>query len=196
MTENQSTCPVCSDTENTYKVSQIIIQSLVRLIHGDKAIGPIIDRLQAEIPEERRDKSKGSRYYRQLMDALVPSQEESQITRAINPDWVAFAMVLLSIFFLYQIYTSQYLIFWYMVAVAVVGFAVYVIFHKKILAKYQNQKSQESGSFAKVEKAVGLWMKLYYCATDNVIFGARKDETIPIDQMHQYHLAFEKTKYN
>jgi len=62
-----------------------------------------------------------------------------------------------------------------MVAVAVVGFAVYVIFHKKILAKYQTRK-QESGSFAKVEKAVGLWMKLYYCATDNVIFGARKDE--------------------
>jgi len=43
--------------ENTYKVSKLSFK-FGRLKHGDKAIAPIIDRLQAEIPEERRDNQK------------------------------------------------------------------------------------------------------------------------------------------
>ena len=55
MADKKKPCPLCADSENTYKVSEIYIQSLVRLKHGDQAEAPIIDRLQAEIPafEER-----------------------------------------------------------------------------------------------------------------------------------------------
>ncbi len=194
MVEKITTCPVCLDPGNTFKVSEIYIQSLVRLKHGDQAEAPVIDRLQAEIAEERRDKLKGSRYYRQLMEAFAPPQGGTQSSRAVNPDWVAFAMVLVSLFFLYQIYTTQFQIFWYMVAFATVTFAAYVIFRKKIVARYQNQKSQEDGTQGKIEVAVGLWMKLYYCTKDNVVFGVKKNEAIPIDQMRQYLLAFQKTK--
>jgi hypothetical protein len=194
MVEKKITCPVCLDTENTFKVSEIYIQSLVRLKHGDQAEAPVIDRLQAEIPEERRDKLKGSRYYRQLMEAFAPPQGGTQATRAINPDWVAFAMVLVSLFFLYQIYTTQHQIFWYMLVFAAAAFAAYVVFRKKIVARYQGQKSQEDGTQGKIEVAVGLWMKLYYCTKDNVVFGLKKDETVAIDQMRPYLLAPKKNK--
>lgn len=188
------TCPVCGKVETTYKVSEIYIQSLIRLKHGDKAEAPIIDRLQAEIPEERQDKLKGSRYYRQLMESFAPPQGETQSTRAINPDWVVFAMAILSIFFLYQIYSTQRPVFWYMVGFAIVSFAAYGVFRKKILEKYRKQKTLESGSKGKVEKAVGIWMKLYYCAKDNVVYGSKKEEYVPIEQMRAYTLANAKTK--
>jgi hypothetical protein len=194
MADNKKTCPLCADSENIYKVSEIYIQSLVRLKHGDEAEAPIIDRLQAEIPEERRGKLKGSRYYRQLMESFAPPQGENQSTRAINPDWIAFGALLISLFFLYEIYSTQHEVFWYMVAFALVAFACYGIFRKTIIAKYQLLKSQETGTKGKIEKAVGLWMKTYYCAKDNVIFGIKKDETIPIDQMRTYLLASEKSK--
>ncbi len=194
MVEIKRTCPLCADSKNTYKVSEIYIQSLVRLKYGDKAEAPVIDLLQAEIPEERRSKLKGSRYYRQLMESFAPPQGENRTSRAINPDWVAFAALLISIFFLYEIYTSQHEIFWYMVAFALAAFACYAIFRKPIFTKYLLQKNQESGSKGKIEKAVGLWMKAYYCAKDNVVFGFKKDEAIPIDQMRSYLLAAEKIK--
>jgi hypothetical protein len=189
MTIKKLTCPVCGSEEKTFKVSEIYIQSLVRLKHGDEAEAPIIDALQQEIPAERRDKLKGSRYYRQLMESFAPPQGESTASRAINPDWVAVGMFLLSLFFLYQIFATQYGAFWYMVAMVVVAFGAYLFFRTRLLARYQAQRDQESGQRGLVEKSVGQWMKLYYCATDNVVFGLKKDENVPIDQMRPYLLA-------
>jgi hypothetical protein len=62
------------------------------------------------------------------------------------------------------------------------------------VARYQGQKSQEDGTQGKIEVAVGLWMKLYYCTKDNVVFGLKKDETVAIDQMRPYLLAPKKNK--
>lgn len=188
MAEKKKICPVCNEAENSYKVSEIYMQSLMRLKSGDKAEAPVIDRLQTEIPPERREKLKGARYYRELMESFAPPQGETQSTRAVNPDWVAFAMAVLSVFFLYQIFTTQYEAFWYSLGFAVIAFAAYFIFRKKIFARYQLQKSQESGSRDKVEKAIGVWMKLYYCAKDNIVFEDKKSDSIPIDQMRAYLL--------
>ncbi|MHC1740461.1 MAG: hypothetical protein AB9897_05050 [Anaerolineaceae bacterium] len=185
-------CPVCGNSENSFKVSEIYLQSLIRLKNGNSSEAPIIDRLQDEIPEDRREKLKGSRYYRQLMESFAPPQGDTQSTRAINPDWVAFAMLLVSVYFLYQILRTQYPIFWYMVGVAVIGFAAYGIFRKKIFAKYQAQNNLESGTKGKVEKAVGQWMKLYYCSKDNVVYSGSKSEAVPIDQMRSSLLSQSK----
>lgn len=194
MPEKKFTCPICESAENSFKVSEIYIQSLVRLKHGDKAIAPTIDRLQAEIPEERRDKLKGSRYYRQLMESFAPPQGGTMTTRAINPDWIAFSMLILSLFFLYQIYTTQPGVFWYMVGFAIIAFAAYGLFRKKIFEKYLSQKTEQSGSQEIVEKAVGIWMKLYYCTKDNIVYGGKKGNAIPIDQMRSYLLESAKSK--
>ena len=194
MTEKSLTCPICSGNKNSYKVSEIYMQSLVRLKSGDDADAPIIDALQAEIPEERRDKLKGNRYYRELMESFAPPQGGTMSTRAVNPDWVAIALGLLSIYILYQILLTQYPIFWYMVAFAVIGYAAYFINRKKIFAKYQAQRNEEAGTKGTVEKAISYWMKLYYCSKDNVVFGAKKDEAVPIDQMRSYLMSLAHNK--
>ena len=194
MAQKALTCPICESSEKSFKVSEIYLQSLMRLKNGDKAEAKTIDQLQNEIPAERRNKLKGSRYYRELMESFAPPQGEAQTTRAINPDWVAFCMGLLSLFFLYQIFTTQYGIFWYMVGFAVLAFTVYFVFRKKIFTKYRTQKAEESGSRGQIEKAIGLWMKLYYCSKDNVVFGGKKEEAIPIDQMRSYLLTNIKNK--
>jgi hypothetical protein len=186
MVEKKVNCPVCSNSGNSYKVSDIYLQSLMRLKDGDKAEAPIIDRLQQEIPVERREKLKGSRYYRQLMESFAPPQGESQTTRAINPDWVIAGLGLITIFFLYQIFTSQYQVFWYILILTAILFTAYFLFRKRFQTKYQAVKDQETFSKQSIEKAIGRWMKLYYCARDNVVFLEGKGETIPIEQMNSY----------
>lgn len=192
MPAQNKTCPLCSSDANCYKVSEIYIQSLVRLKNGDLAEAPIIDSLQKEIPEERRDKLKGSRYYRELMESFAPPQGENQATRAVNPDWVMIALAVISIYILYQILLTQYTFFWYMVALAVIGFGAYFIFRKQIFAKYTAQRSVETGTKDIVEKAVGFWMKMYYCSKDNIIFGAKKDDSVSIEEMRPYLLGLAK----
>ena len=186
--KNIPSCPVCLNSEKSYKVSDIYIQSLVRLKHGNNAEAPIIDALQMEIPEERRDKLKGAKYYRQLMESFSPPQGETRSTRAVNPDLVVGAVGLLSIFILYQVFATQYFVFWYVLAFAVIAFAAYFVFRKRIIAKFSVEKAVEARSKPIVEKAIGYWMKLYYCSKDNVIFWANKEDVIPIDQMNKYLL--------
>lgn len=194
MPDKKLTCPSCESNENSYKVSEIYMQSLVRLKNGDNAEAPTIDLLQKEIPEERRDKLKGNRYYRELMESFAPPQGETTSTRAVNPDWVAFAVGLLSIYILYQIFITQYWAFWYMVAFTIIAYGAYFYFRKSILGKYQAQRSEELGTKGNVEKAIGYWMKLYYCSKDNVVFGAKKDEVVPIENMRAYLLGLARNK--
>jgi hypothetical protein len=194
MANKKLTCPICESDENTYKVSEIYVQSLARLKSGDNTEAPIIDALQKEIPEERRDKLKGTRYYRELMESFAPPQGGTTSTRAVNPDWVAFALGILTIYILYQIFVTQRWAFWYMIAFTVVAYAAYFFFRKQIFAKYQTQRSEEVGTKGIVEKAVGYWMKLYYCAKDNTVFGANKEESVPISDMRAYLLDLARKK--
>jgi hypothetical protein len=194
MFEKKLSCPVCSNNESTYKVSEIYIQSLNRLRNGDNAEAPGIDELQQEIPEERRNKLKGSRYYRELMESFAPPQGDAKVTRAINPDLIAIVTGLFSLYFLYQIFNTQYFAFWYVFAFFVLALAAYFYFRKQIFSKFNAQKMEESGSKEIIEKAVGQWMKLYYCSKDNIVFSSTSNEGIPIDQMRSYLLTFAKEK--
>jgi hypothetical protein len=194
MVVKKITCPVCSNDKNSIKVSDIYIQSLVRLKNGDNAEAPIIDRLQQEIPEERRRKLKGSRYYRELMESFAPPQGEGNVTRTINPDMIAVVTGLFSLYFLFQIFTKQYFAFWYVVILEILVFSAYIIFHKQIKAKFISKKTEESSSKLTIEKAVGYWMKLYYCIQDNVVFSTNSDEAVPIDKMRPYLLALVENK--
>ena len=194
MTEKALTCPVCGQDDHTYKVSQIYLESLMRMKHSDKAETPVLDHLKAEIPTEKTNRSKEAHYYREAMESFAPPQGASQVIRSINPDWAAFVMGLLSIYILYQIYLTQTSIFWYMLAFAVVMFAAYIIFHKQIVGKYKTEKSNEAASKEQVEKAIGYWMKLYYCSRDQIVFGWKKDDTAPFEQMNAFLIQSAKKK--
>ncbi len=179
-------CPKCGSEAHVFKVSQLYLESLMHLKHKETAETPLIDKLKAEVPEERLKKESDEDYYRNVAQAFKPPEGGSQVARTINPDWVAVAMGLVSLFFLNQIFKNNHEDFWYMVLMVVVGYGLYFIFRKKIKEKYAGIVSKEMGSKEAVEKAVGVWMKLFYCSADNVVFGVKKDETIPLSEMNTY----------
>jgi len=187
-------CPKCGSETHVYKVSQLYLESLMHIKHKEAADTPMIDKLKAEVPEERLKKESDEDYYRNVAQAFKPPEGGSQVTRTINPDWVAVAMGLVSLYFLNQIFKDNHDVFWYMVLMVAVGYGLYFIFRKKIKGKYEGIVSKEMGSKEVIEKAVAVWMKLFYCSTDNVVFGAKKDETIPLSEMKGY--LVQKAKNN
>jgi hypothetical protein len=169
-----------------YKISQIYLESLMRLKQGEKAEAPIIDKFKAEVPEEQLKHEQGKDYYRDVVQVFKPPQGTSQSLRAVNPDWVAGIVALASFFFLAQIYNNNRSVFWYMVLMVAVGYGLFFLFHNKIKAKFEKERSKELNTKQAAEKAVGKWMKLYYCTKDNVVFGAKKDESAPLEEFREY----------
>jgi hypothetical protein len=195
MAEKTIVCPECNNDAHVYKVSQLYMESIMRMKEEAKAVTPTIDKLKAEASLDQLKGENGKNYYRDVVQTFKPPQGASQGLRSIDPDWIAVAAGLVCIFFLNKIYINNPDAFWYMVILVAVGYGLYFLFHKRIKAKYQKDKSNEFSSKDKVEKAVGMWMKLYYCSTDNVIFGLKKDQTIPLDQMNASLIeAVNKTK--
>ncbi len=188
MVDKKVVCPECGEDSHTYKVSQIYLEALMRIKNKEKAETPLLDQLKSELPAERAAKMKDDDYYHYVVESFAPPAGGAQVIRSINPDWVVWALGLLSIYILYQIYFEQHEMFWYMVIFAVVAFGAYIVFRKKIKGKYDAEKFKEVGDKEQIERAVGHWMKLYYCSTDNIVFGWKKGDKIPLDQMNQYLL--------
>jgi|GEM_PF-993401 len=186
MTAKAIVCPKCGSEEHVYKVSQLYLESLMHLKHKDAAETPVIDKLKAEAPEERLKKESDEDYYRNVVQAFKPPEGGAQGTRTINPDWVAVALAFISVYFLNQIYNNNHEVFWYMVLMVVVGYGLYFVFRKQIMGRYEAIKSKEMGSKDLVEKAIGVWMKLYYCSADNAVFDVKKGEAIPLAELNGY----------
>lgn len=188
MTEKKVICPACGEDQHTFKVSQIYLEALMRVKNKENAETPLLDQLKAELPSERAAKMKESDYYHYVVESFAPPQGGAQVIRAINPDWVAVALGLLSVYILYQIYFEQRAVFWYMFAFAALVFAAYLIFHKQIKGRFETERRKESGDKEQIERAVGHWLKLYYCSADNIVFGWKKGDRVPLDQMNTYLL--------
>lgn len=194
MAEKKSVCPTCGEETHVYKVSQIYLEALMRVKNKENAETPLMDALKSELPPEKAAKFKDADYYHYVVESFAPPQGGAQVIRAIDPDWVAAALGLLSVYILYQIYFAQHELFWGMLVFAVVVLAAYVFFRKQIKLKFETEKRQESGDKQLIERAVGNWMKLYYCSTDNVVFGWKKGEQVPLAEMNQYLLQNSSKK--
>lgn len=188
MPSKSAICPICHQEDHSYKISQLYLEALMRIKNKEKAETPVLDKLKGEASAELLAKMRGNDYYHYVVDSFAPPQGSRQVTRSINPDWVAFALVLISAYILYQVYFTQHAGFWFAAGLAGVALALYIVFRKRILARYQVERSKELGTKDQVERAVGRWMKLYYCSTDNLLFGAKKGEQIPLEHMKQYLL--------
>jgi hypothetical protein len=186
MSEKPIPCPVCNEEAHSFKVSQIYLESLMRLKHRENTETPTLDKWLGAATDGAGKKFKGVQYYHDIVSKFQPPQAGATVMRSVNPDWVAFGLGLLSIYILYQIFRTQYEIFWYMFGFALLVFALYIIFHKQFIARHNVNKSAETGLKTNVEKGISRWMKLYYCSKDNIVYGDKKGHYVPLDQMNDY----------
>lgn len=178
-------CPVCNETDLVFKARQLYVECLDKVKAWDTAVTPELDRFLKESGNDGKPKAETRKIIMDLVRQFEPPSGKPQTLRAISPDMVMVVFGAVSIFFLYQIYITQRYAFWFMLGLFVVLYASYFIFHRKIISRFKKQKSLDSGSAEVIQKAIGKWMKTSYCLRDNVVFGIKKGESAPLEELNR-----------
>lgn len=163
----QIICPVCKQAETVEKVSSLYIKA----VEAGKAGRSASDFLQA----------------RPLQQALAPPNSgKKTVTRLIHPDTMVIVFSLVAPFFLAGIASSQAGMLAPTLGLLVAGYAAYLWQRQRLIRRFKQQEAQEKAEKVSVEQRIAGWMKLYYCAEDEVVFAAGSEESAPVEQMQVY----------
>jgi hypothetical protein len=182
MSEKSPACPHCGQPDQVIKVNRIYMESISSSPLTDESVIPRV----LNWPADKKPTSFRTLEEQRFLKYFKPPSTKPSLTRTVSPDQVVFAFSILSIFFLYQIYRTQPEMFLPMIAVLASFYLVYLLGRKRIIGKYQVQKSTEFNQSKKYEAAVGRWMQLYYCIRDNGVFDPRQDRWIALEEMDSY----------
>jgi len=171
-------CPVCGECEVVSKVSKIYLNSL----SGNLQVEPK-DKLTGTSAHEG---DQPTRQIRELGPRFAPPSGKTQTLRSLHPDQIVGAVFLISLFFLWQISTSQPGGLLPALGVWILGLALYVFNRKRLLARHAAQQADQKAQKLAVERAISRWMELYYCGKDDVIFIAGQDQSVLADEMNNF----------
>ena len=182
MVKKAETCPVCGESDKTLKVSQIYLESISKddLIQG---LGK--KNLRMIFSNEENEPYKG-KITPGLIKAFTPPSGKSVMIRQVNPDQVMVLLVLISFFFLYNIYLQQPKALGLSGGLFAVLIGGYVVFRKAIKARYQRMLDEEKFANEKVKNSINYWMELYFCARDNIVYHPGRNISFNLSEMKEY----------
>ena len=96
---------------------------------------------------------------------------------------VVFTFSLILPVFVFGIYTSQRNLFFPALIFLAFFYGIYFWRRKSMVARFENQLKASREENRRVERGISRWMKLYYCARDDVVFQPGTGKYVPTDQM-------------
>jgi hypothetical protein len=117
------------------------------------------------------------------VDAFAPPSGKRQITRPVHPDMIVIVFGIVSLLILFQIFQTQKLAFVPAAAIFMMAGLSYLVFRKKILEKYERNQDAIKLENQAIEKAVGEWMKLYFCAKDRIVFIPGEKKSVALEDI-------------
>lgn len=169
-------CPVCGQNDLVEKASSIYMTGLL----GGKAAsdaGPAT-KISAWVSEM----SAAER--RALGKRLAPPASGQKLpARPIHPDQAVIAFSLVTPIFLYGMWDTQRSVLLPALLALAAFYAFYLWKRKAILTRYLRQVEQRKSADERTRRGIERWMKLYYCARDDVVFVPGSAGTTPADQM-------------
>lgn len=167
-------CPQCGQSDQVEKVSTIYLYG----------IGLSQSPTDSPRPANFKFDSFSKADLRALSRRLKPPASGKRApTRPLHPDLVVLTFSLVTPIFLYGIYTSQKTSFLPVLAFLILLLGLYAWRRNSIVARFEKQQAARQAAQARVEQAIGRWMKLYYCARDDGVFLPGGAEITPADQM-------------
>ncbi len=172
----QIVCPACGQADQVEKVSTLYLLGIglkPPLSTGEAA--PAVD--TTGISFASRDLSR---------KLAPPATSKQAPTRPLHPDMVVLTFSLIMPVLLYGVYTSQTVLLLPLLVVLAIAYGLYFWKRISILAKYERLQAERQAKEERIQRGVGRWMKLYYCARDDGIFEPGSDELIPVDFLPGY----------
>jgi hypothetical protein len=181
-------CPACGESQNVAKVSTLYVAGIeaTHPSRGRAAESSSLP-LEARLPEWAQELSA------QELGALSkrftpPSSKKKETFRPIHPDMAVIAFSLLAPLFIYRIWTTQPEQL-PLILIVLAGFYGFYLWQRRgLVERYQKLVETRKQDEIRIHKAVGSWMKLYYCSQDDVIFDPDRGDYADPERLHGYIL--------
>jgi hypothetical protein len=185
MTRSRVVCPQCRQSDRTYKVSLLYLESVARLHHQETTNQPELDSLLEDLYPDDPDSPAQSQWMSHLVKTLAPPEGEKRVTRRIHPDSMVIFFGLFTLIFLYQAAASRSGQFPILAVLTAASLLAYAIARKKIIHRFTTRVQQEQEENERIERAIGSWMKLYLCSRDQGVFNPDTDSFASIENVHR-----------
>lgn len=160
-------CPVCRQPDQVEKVSQLYLEGI-----GIQRAGRPQPALQDRRLLARR--------------FAPPAPSKAGLLRLIHPDLTVMGFSGVLVFFIAGIWESQRAMLVPALAILAIFFGAYLLQRRKLIATFEGQVNTRKSADRRTERGVSAWMRLYYCARDDVVFEPGKNEAVPASQMIEH----------
>lgn len=168
--ETPTVCPLCRQSDKTYKVSLLYLEGIERINHRVTGNQPEINSLINDLLPAADQAHAQNQLIARFVKDLAPPQGEKRVTRRIHPDSmvVFFGLVLLVV--LYQVVANRSPQAPVLVVLFIGGLLAYLLARKTVIQRYLTRVQEEQQENARIERAIGIWMRLYFCSRDQHLF--------------------------
>ena len=167
-------CPACDLPDQVEKVSAIYIAGIEQ-------------KRAPNTPQEQRVLIRAVEIKQNLavlsQRLRPPAGEKKSLTRLLHPDMVVVVFSVILPVFLWGIWDSQRSMFMPLALILAALYVAYLWQRKAIVRRYESQKTRRQAADRRIAGAIERWLKLFYCARDDIVFYPGTEEQIPADEM-------------
>ncbi len=183
MVNTSPACPHCGETDKTYKISLLYLESAARLHQNQTANQPELDSLLDDLGSESNGQEPRSQLLNQFVRSFAPPLGEKHTTRRIHPDAMVIFFSLFSLLLVYQIAVSQPAQLPIIVILIAGSVLAYLLVRKTVVRRYDASVRKELEENARLDTAVTRWMHLYFCSRDKGVFDPEQNRFAPLEQI-------------
>lgn len=173
-------CPQCGGGGCVEKVSTIYLVGIglnTQAVEINSSGRPVKYNLVELTEAERRN----------LARRLKPPASRRRIqSRPLHPDLIVITFSLLIPLFVLEIYNTQIKSFLPVLGMLGLVYGFYFWKRKAIIAGYQSRQSAQQANDELVRQGIERWMKLYYCAQDDIVFTPDSSDSLPADRISEF----------
>jgi hypothetical protein len=172
-------CPKCRSSQAVVKVSQVYVSGITEpgnRSDQDKARMQAVFGRQVATPAE----------IRQTVHLFGPPAGRTQITRPIHPDMYIFVLAVVAAFILINTFGNERVYFWVVLGISVLSGTVYYFTRASVVGAFRKRLEAAEAEKEAVNRAVGNWMRLYYCCDDGCVFDPARIDTAPLEELQRY----------
>jgi hypothetical protein len=175
----QPACPKCHSSVPVLKVSTVYVSGITDPANRSEQDR---DRLEAVFGKQVTSAAD----IRQTSHLFGPPSGRSQVTRPIHPDMYVFVFAAVTVVILINTFQNQRPFFWAILGIGLVFGVVYLFTRAKAVEKFRKRQEDAAAEKSAVDRAVGEWMKLYYCCDDGCVFDPARGDTALLEDMQRY----------
>ena len=174
-------CPACGLSDRVEKVSTIYMDAI-----GAGRL-PTVRQGDPEDSKSSRLTSLPEKELRSLVRRLAPpSSGRKSMARMIHPDQMILSFSVMILLFVLIMLRNQPQLLLPVGGILILFYVLYLIRRPAVIQRFEREITSFTDEHRRVEAAVGVWMKLYYCGRDDGVFLPGEEELIPLDNMASF----------